>query len=125
MEIFILIILTLIVLCFVLHRYCYPYCMGLRGKKFLYKKLFLNEDEKRKEVLATFHTITANRFTDKEAIDYFMKEKGLQLMSITPGTPLKLKYYLSFPTKVDLSYFEKVNFNEMFINYRAGSIKKV
>ncbi|MCL2073850.1 MAG: hypothetical protein FWH18_08015 [Marinilabiliaceae bacterium] len=77
----------------------------------------------RKEVVDTFHAITANRFSEEEAIDYFMKEKGLQLMSITPGTPLKLKYFLALPTKVELTFFEKVKFNEAFLSYRADNIK--
>ena len=93
-----------------------------RAKVYLNNSLFPLGEVQKKTIIRVFHKITANKYTDKQAIDYFVKEKGLQFMSVTPGTPLKIKYYLAQPTLVQLTYFERVEFHKAFINYRAADI---
>ena len=93
-----------------------------RGKVYLDKSFFPLGEVQKKMVIKVFHNITTNKYTDKQAIDYFIKEKGLQFMSINPGTPLKIKYYLARPTLVQLTYFERVEFHKTFINYHAENV---
>ena len=93
-----------------------------RAKVHLNKSLFPLGEIQKKMVIKVFHNITAGKFTDEQAIDFFVKEKGLQLMSITPGTPLKIKYYLARPTSVKLTYFERVEFHKAFINYQVADV---
>jgi len=120
----IIIVVCIVVICLLLIKIFYPYFMRKRGKRYLYKKLFYQKEEQKNEVIRKFHEITGNRYTDNQAIDFFMKEKGLQLLSVTPGAPLILKYYLSNTPKALLTYFEKVKFHEAFINYDAESLLK-
>jgi len=124
MKKLIILIGCIVVLCFLLFKIFYPIVMRVRGKRFLYKKLFFHNEATRNEVLSKFHEITGRRFTNSQAIDFFMKEKGLQLLSVTPGTPLILKYYLSKSPKAVLTYFEKVRFHETFIMYETDSLLK-
>ena len=91
------------------------------AKDYLNDSLFPLGEVQKKMVIKVFHKITENKYTDKQALDYFIKEKGLQLMSITPGTPLKIKYYLARPTSVQLTYFERVEFHKAFIDYKASN----
>jgi len=118
----IIVVVSVLILGFIAYKIIFPYVMSFRGRNFLYKKLFFNRETQKNEVVRKFHEITKNRYSDHLAIDYFMKEKGLQLMSITPGTPLILKYYLNNNPKAVLTYFEKVKFHEAFIKYEATNL---
>ena len=122
MKIKVIIIISCLGLYFIVKKWLFPLIMSIMGKNYLYKKLFFKGESQREEVLEKFHKITGNKFTDSQAIDFFMKEKGLQLLSITPGTPLKVKYYLANDTKISLSYFEKVKFHETFIEYQYQNL---
>ena len=120
--IIILVVISLGIFYFLLKRVIIPLVMIRKAKSFLYKSLFPLGEVQKKMVIKEFHKITANKYTDNQAIDYFIKEKGLQLMSITPGTPLRIKYYLARPTLVKLTYFERVEFHKTFINYKGTKI---
>ena len=119
MKIKVIIIISCLALYFLVKRWVFPLIMSMLGKKYLYKKLFFKGETQKQEVLEKFHNITGHKFTDAQAIDFFMKEKGLQLLSVTPGSPLKVKYYLANDTKISLSYFEKVKFHETFIEHEC------
>ena len=117
-----LIVIALIAFYFLLKKVIIPIVMIQKAKTYLHKSLFPHGDIQKNIVIKEFHKITSNKYNDKQAIDFFVKEKGLQLMSITPGTPLRIKYYLARPTLVRLTYFERVEFHKTFINYKGTKI---
>ena len=79
--------------------------------------LFPNGNFQKNKVIEAFKKITHRQFTEEEILDFFIKEKGIQLMSINADFSSLLKKYLLRPTLVELNYFEKVKFHETFINY--------
>ena len=120
--IYIYILIIGVVIYYLLKRVIIPLRMIHKGKVHLNKSFFPLGEVQKKTVIRVFHKITENKYTDKQAIDYFIKEKGLQFMSVTPGAPLKIKYYLARPTLVQLTYFERVELHKAFINYQASDV---
>ena len=88
-----------------------------RAAKALEEILFPNGSSQKNKVIDTFKRIIQRQLTEEEIIDFFIKEKGIQLMSIDTDFSSSLKKYLMRPTLVELNYFEKVKFHEAFINY--------
>jgi len=88
-----------------------------RAIKALEKILFPNGESQKNKVVEVFKKITQRQFTEEEILDFFIKEKGIQFMSINTEFSSSLKKYLMRPTLVELNYFEKVKFHETFINY--------
>ena len=88
-----------------------------RASETLSEILFPNGELQRKKVIDAFKKITQRQFKDDEILDFFIKEKGIQLMSIDADFSDSVKKYLMKPTLVELNYFEKVKFHETFINY--------
>ena len=115
--IIILVVISFGLFYYLLTRVIIPMIMIRKAKSYLYKLLFPLGEVQKKVVIKEFHKITTNKYTDNQAIDYFIKEKGLQLMSITPELPYRIKYYLSRKTSAQLTYFERVEFHKTFINY--------
>ena len=79
--------------------------------------LFPSGNAQKKKVIEAFNAITKNRFSDKEIIDFFVKEKGLQLFSVNPELSSAIQKYIRKDTLINLDYFERVKFHETFINY--------
>ena len=102
---------------FFIVKFVLPSINKKRAAKALDEILFPNGEPQKNKVIESFKKITKQQFTNEEIIDYFIKEKGMQLMSITPDFSESLKKYLQLPTLVELNYFEMVKFNETFINY--------
>jgi len=118
MKTAIIVLVSCVFFYFLVIRLLFPLIMSFMGKIYLRKKLFHSGNMQKTEILEKFHEITENKYNDKQAIDYFMKEKGLQFLLVTPNAPLILKYYLSNSTKVNLTFFEKVKFHEFVIKYK-------
>jgi len=88
-----------------------------RAAKTLEEIFFPNGESQKNKMILTFRKIIQRQFTEEEILDFFIKEKGIQLMSINTDFPTSLKKYLMRPTLIELNYFEKVKFHETFINY--------
>ena len=102
---------------FVIVRFVLPGINKKRADKALNEILFPNGDSQKSKVIEAFKKITKRQFTNDEILDFFTKEKGMQLMSINPDFQESLKKYILKPTLVELNYFERVKFHETFINY--------
>ena len=79
--------------------------------------LFPEGNVHKRKVIEAFNKITNNNYSDEEILDFFMKEKGLQLISINVYLPSSVKKFIRKDTLIDLNYFERVKFHELFINY--------
>ncbi|GAO27964.1 hypothetical protein JCM15548_13 [Geofilum rubicundum JCM 15548] len=79
--------------------------------------IFPEGEAQKQAVMKTFHGFTKERFSDDQIMDYFMKIKGLQNLSISSKTDFWVKKYLLSPTKIKLNYFEQVKFYELFMNF--------
>jgi hypothetical protein len=106
--------------CFWFCRQLLPAIVKRKAHGTLHKVIFPEGETQKQEVLKTFHGFTKERFSDDQIMDYFMKIKGLQNMSIGSTTNFWVKKYLLSPTKVKLNYFEQVKFYELFMNFPAG-----
>ena len=93
-----------------------------RAYKALEKIIFPHGEYQKIKVIEVFKKITQRKFTEEEIVDFFIKEKGIQFMSINVDFSESLKKYLMRPTLVELNYFEKVKFHETFINYPRNFI---
>ena len=102
---------------FIIIKIAVPKINKKRAYKALDKILFPNGNSQKNKVIDAFRKITQRKFTNEEILDFFIKEKGIQFMSIDPDFSSFLKKYLMIPTLVELNYFEKVKFHETFINY--------
>ena len=71
----------------------------------------------KRKVIEAFKKVTPQKFSDEEIIDFFMKEKGLQMIPTNPDLSQSLVKYIRKDTLIDLNYFERVKFHETFINY--------
>jgi hypothetical protein len=87
------------------------------GERELERILFHQGLMTRGQALQIVHQITNNRFTDEQALDYFFKIKGLQVINLNDPISYWTRKYLLTPTKVKLNYFEQVKFYETFLNY--------
>jgi len=74
----------------------------------------------KRKVVEAFSKITSQKFSDEEIIDFFLKEKGLQLIYTEQNISKSVVKYIQKPTMIDLNYFERVKFQEVFINYPRG-----
>jgi hypothetical protein len=88
--------------------------------------LFPEGNIQKRKVIDAFNTITNEDYSNEEILDFFMKEKGLQLISINTDLPPSVKKYIRKDTLIDLNYFERVKFHEVFINYpRNFEVRKI
>ena len=104
------------------NRQILPTIIKNKAHNSLYKTIFPNGDLQKHEVIKIFHEFTNGRFTDDEVMDYFMKIKGIQDLSMKTGTNFWVRKYLLSPTKIKLNYFEQVKFYELFINFPSPKI---
>jgi len=79
--------------------------------------LFPSGNTQKRKVIEAFGKITKQQYTDEEIIDFFLKEKGLQLFSINCELSPEVVKFVNKPTMIDLNYFERVKFHQTFINY--------
>lgn len=82
--------------------------------------LFPKGMAQKQQVVEAIHEITHNRLNDQEALDYFLKIKGLQVINLHDPINYWTRKYLMSPTKTKLNYFEQVRFYEQFLNYPEG-----
>lgn len=61
--------------------------------------------------------LTHDRFSEEQTLDYFMKIKGLQVVTLSQRSNFWIRKYLFSPTTIKLNYFEQVNFYKLFLNY--------
>ncbi len=106
--------------CFWFCRQLLPAIIRKKAQGTLHKVIFPEGETQKLAVLKTFHGFTKERFSDEQIMDYFMKIKGLQNLSIGSSTNFWVKKYLLSPTKIKLNYFEQVKFYEVFMNFPAG-----
>ena len=102
---------------FWLYKRLFPAIIKQRAQADLYKVIFPKGEEQKQKVLEIFHEFTNHRFNDEQILDYFIKIKGLQNLSVCVKTSFWIRRYLLSPTDIKLNYFEQVRFYEMFINY--------
>jgi len=93
--------------------------------KGLEKILFISESKQKKHVLQLIHQITNQRITDDQALDYFLKIKGLQTINFNGPIDYWVKKYLLSSTKVKLNYFEQVKFYETFLNFPVSQLRVI
>ena len=97
-----------------------PRANSKKALEILEEILFPNGESQKNKVIETFRRITKRQLTKNEMLDYFIKEKGIQLISIDTDFSDSVKKYLMKPSLVELDYFEKVKFHEAFINYQVN-----
>ncbi len=90
-----------------------------KGKESLEKMLFSKGAECKDQVISTIMDITSKRINEEDALDYFLKIKGLQVINLTNPVGFWTRKYLLANTHVRLSYFEQVKFYEAFLNFSA------
>ncbi len=95
------------------------------AKKNLEKRLFPEGESQKKEILSRMITLTKSKYTNELLLDYFIKIKGLQTISLLGPINFWTKKYLLSPTKVKLNYFEQVRFYEMFLNYHPKVVNNI
>ena len=61
-------------------------------------------------------SLTGNRFTEDEVLDYYLKIKGLQMIDLNSFNDNDMRKFLMRPTQVRLQYRELVIFYEQFLN---------
>ncbi|MFT3737573.1 MAG: hypothetical protein QM786_02330 [Breznakibacter sp.] len=83
--------------------------------------LFPKGMAQKQQVIAAIHQITNNRLNNEDALDYFLKIKGLQVINLHDPISYWTRKYLMAPTKTKLNYFEQVHFYEQFLNYPEGN----
>src|SRR5690606_18404448 len=105
--------------CFWFCRQLLPIIVRKKAHGSLHKVIFPGGETQKQSVLNTFHGFTKERFSDDQIMDYFMKIKGLQNLSLGSSTNFWVKKYLLSPTKIKLNYFEQVKFYELFMNFPA------
>jgi hypothetical protein len=108
--------------CFWFCRQLLPAIIKRKAHGTLHKVIFPEGEAQKLGVLKTFHGFTKERFSDDQIMDYFMKIKGLQNLSIGSSTNFWVKKYLLSPTKIKLNYFEQVKFYELFMNFPASEV---
>ena len=114
----VIILVVLIAGYFVVDKFIIPAFIRKRALSFLENILFPQGESQKDKVITVFNVITGSRFSRENAINYFIKTKGNQLFSLgNEEFPFCAKLYLKTRPAIDLTYFEKVKFHEMFINY--------
>jgi hypothetical protein len=103
--------------CFWFCRQLFPAIIRKKAQASLDRLIFPQGEAQKQAMMETFHGFTKERFSDDQIMDYFMKIKGLQNLSISSKTEFWIKKYLKSPTKIKLNYFEQVKFYELFMNF--------
>lgn len=96
-----------------------------KAMKELEHMLFNSGSSQKSNVIESIHKMTNFRLTDEEALDYFLKIKGLQVINLHDPINYWTRKYLMSSTKTKLNYFEQVRFYEAFLNYPEASKKTV
>jgi hypothetical protein len=78
---------------------------------------FPQGNAQKNKVINAFKKITNQNFSDDEIIDFFLKEKGLQMLAVSDEMKPSVIKYIRTDTLINLNYFERVKFQEVFINY--------
>lgn len=107
------------------YRQLLPVIVKSKAHGTLHKVIFPKGEIQKQDVLKTFHSFTKHRFTDDQILDYFLKIKGLQNLSLSSKTDFWVRKYLLSPTKIKLNYFEQVKFYELFMNFPISKASKV
>jgi hypothetical protein len=117
---YIAIILPTIALVFILmNKKGLQWIAEKKGKESLEKLLFSKGSDCKEHVIQTIMEITSKRINEEDALDYFLKIKGLQVINLTHPVGFWTRKYLLANTRVRLSYFEQVKFYEAFLNFSA------
>ena len=101
----------------------HPLIVKLKAQGTLQKIIFPEGNSQKREILDIFHDFTNRRFSDDQLLDYFIKIKGLQNMSLGYNSSYWIKKYLLSPTEIKLNYFEQVKFYEMFLNFTVEQVQ--
>jgi len=116
--------LSTICICFyLLNNFIIPQMAKAKTYRELQPRLF-SKGEKRR-ILAKFHEITANRFSDRDVLDYYIKVKGTQISKYDNDCSFWVKRYLTIPANIKLNYFEQVRFYEVFMGYSMNEEPKI
>ncbi len=116
-----LVFLTVLGLSF--YKFAYPAILKRKAQLSLQNIIFPDGENQKREILRLFHHFTKYRFTDDQILDYFIKIKGLQNLTLCKNTNFWTKKYLLSPTMIRLNYFEQVKFYELFMNYSGQKNK--
>lgn len=73
-------------------------------------------EEECEAVVSDIVSMTRNRLSRDEALDYYLKIKGLQLMDLNTMNDTAIRHYLMEPTKARLHHSELVPFYEKYLN---------
>lgn len=79
--------------------------------------LFPEGDEQKDEVVDKLMSMTSNKYSRDDMLDYYIKIKGLQLVDLMAYSNDRVSKYLMQPTRIHLDYSEVVLFYEEFLNY--------
>ena len=116
-------VLSTICIGYLLNKLALPMMVKTRAYKDLQPMLF-SKGEKR-NVISKLHEITANRFSDEEILDYYLKVKGSQISKHNNNRSFWVKKYLASPADIKLNYFEQVRFYEIFMGYAGNNEPKI
>lgn len=75
-----------------------------------------NDGLMKDRVVKRMMSLTNNRFTEEEMLDYYLKIKGLQMIDMNSFNDSDMRKFLMRPTLVRLQYRELVIFYEQFLN---------
>lgn len=73
-------------------------------------------EEECEAVVSDIVNMTRKRLSRDEALDYYLKIKGLQLMDLNTMNDVSVRHYLMKPTKARLHHSELVPFYEKYLN---------
>ena len=113
----ILVLSTTICIGYLINKIVMPILAKERAYKELQPMLF-SKGEKI-NVIAKLHEITANRFSDEQVLDYYLKIKGSQISKHNNTRSFWVKRYIVTPADIKLNYFEQVRFYEIFIDRKS------
>ena len=116
-------ILSVICIGYLLSKLILPMLAKARAYRELQPMLFSREEKR--NVISKLHEITANRFSDEEVLDYYLKIKGSQISKHNNNRSFWVKRYLVAPANIKLNYFEQVRFYEIFMGYVGNNEPKI
>lgn len=102
---------------FVAGRKIINYISHKRAVQRLSTLLFPHGGHQKEQTLKKLDSLTHHRFKREDALDYFLKIKGLQTINLNDPVDFWTRHYLLQPTRIRLNYFEQVKFYETFLNY--------
>lgn len=73
-------------------------------------------EEECEAVVSDIVSLTRGRLSRDEALDYYLKIKGLQLMDLNTMSDTAVRRYLMEPTRARLHHSELVPFYEKYLN---------